>query len=208
MYIDFKWPKGAIYPFQNSKLRRIPYEIVRTSTYQFQIKCDDKDGSEIRRLLKRCHYQVLHVYPDEMARSTDYRRRYFASHPRPEGGYRCLYCNRKLSDTKIEIDHIFPVHKAKTKAGQRYLKRHGMRSVNDPKNLAAACHRCNRNKSAKTGIWLLRAKLGTHKWYWIIRNIIMVLLVCAIVGLIFYIRMKGPYLTFEPYFRPSVNPFQ
>ena len=56
-----------------------------------------------------------------------------------------------------------------------------MYSVNDPKNLAPACSRCNKMKGAKGGIWLIRAKLGSYKWYWVLKNVLTVELIIALV---------------------------
>ena len=62
-----------------------------------------------------------------------------------------------------------------------------MHSVNDPKNLAPACSRRNKTKGAKGGIWLIRAKLGSYKWYWILKNVFTVGLIAALVIMLFII---------------------
>ncbi len=182
MYIDFK---------RNKTNKTNPYSILQNvkqiSKYQYTVHCEDTDVSSIRKILKKNRFIVLHVYPDEMARSSNYRYIFFKTHKRPKNGYRCLYCNRRLSSRYLQVDHIYPVRKAKTKAGQKYLKRHGMHSVNDPKNLAPACSRCNKMKGAKGGIWLIRAKLGSYKWYWFFRNVFMVGLIVALVIMLFII---------------------
>ncbi len=164
MYIDFRCPRTATNPYCNNKLYNLRQDITQISKYQYSIHCAENEVPYIKKILHRHHYIVLHVYPDQMARSTNYRQIFFRTYKGSE--YRCLYCNRKLTKEGLQVDHIYPVRKAKTKAGQRYLKRHGMDTVNDPKNLAAACPRCNKRKGAKGGIWLIKAKLGQYKWYW------------------------------------------
>jgi len=177
MWIDFKKTKRAKVPLYDNELSKATYKLKQNSTYQYSIWIEkDRDIGFAKRYLRRHHYEVLYVYPEEMARSSDYRTTFFKSHKKPKGGYyRCIYCHKKLKG-KIEIDHIYPVHKAKTKEGQFFLKLLGIKSVNDPKNLAASCHRCNRAKSSKTGLWLIRALLGSHEWYWVSLRIIEVAL--------------------------------
>lgn len=174
MYIDFKRKRGAYNPFYNRNISSLGYDLTQISKYQYSIRFPDAKLNEVKRLLKKNKYLILHEYPDEMSRSNNYRAIFFRTHPKPENGYRCLYCNKRIPDHKIEVDHIFPVRRAKTKYGQRFLKRHGINSVNDSRNLAAACHKCNRKKGSKGGMWLLRAMLGKYKWYWIVRRVLFV----------------------------------
>jgi len=175
MYIDFKQTKNSKNPFFNPALQDPSYNLNQFSKYQYSIQVDDDNVVQHKKLLKRNHYLVLHVYPESMARSNTYRQEFFRANANKEDKYRCRYCGRRLKRKQVEVDHIYPVRKAKTKAGQRYLLRRGMDSVNDPKNLCAACHSCNRRKSNKGGIWLLKAKLGQYKWwYWITRRIVLV----------------------------------
>lgn len=186
MYIDFKCPGYAINPMSNKKIAQL-WPVTKTSKYQYSILIDDAEVDTAKRIIKRCHYKILHIYPNEMSRSSNYRNLFFKTHKRPIEGYRCLYCNKLLKDYELQVDHIFPVHKAKTKAGQQYLRKHGMSGVNDPKNLAPACKRCNQNKGAKSGIWLIRAKLGNYKWYWVAQKIVIGIL--CVVALWFIIMV-------------------
>ncbi len=162
------------------------YNVKQISPNQYSIEFDDSDLKKVKRIAKKNHFMVLHAYPETSSRSTDYRRTFFRTHKRPsDGKYRCIYCNKRLNDSQIEVDHIYPVRFAKTKAGQRYLKRHKLVSVNDAKNLAASCHYCNQKKSTKRGIWLIRAKLGQYKWYWIARRCFIILLLLILCYFVF-----------------------
>lgn len=107
-------------------------------------------------------------------RSTTYRTEYF-KHNKPiyKKFYRCVYCGRLLSRRKITVDHIYPVKKVNESTYyQDKLKRMGAYSVNDYRNLVSACFRCNAKKSAKTGWWIIKAKIGSMKYYWLVVHII------------------------------------
>lgn len=107
-------------------------------------------------------------------RSATYRTEYF-KHNKPiyKKFYRCVYCGRLLSRRKITVDHIYPVKKVNESTYyQDKLKRMGADSVNDYRNLVSACFRCNAKKSAKTGWWIIKAKIGSMKYYWLVVHII------------------------------------
>lgn len=107
-------------------------------------------------------------------RSTTYRTEYF-KHNKPiyKKFYRCVYCGRLLSRRKITVDHIYPVKKVNESTYyQDKLKKMGADSVNDYRNLVSACFRCNAKKSAKTGWWIIKAKIGSIKYYWPIVHMI------------------------------------
>ena len=98
-------------------------------------------------------------------RDSGYRSRFIAAHPGP---WRCRYCDARIPDaTGLEVDHLVPVGAARKSAlARRALRRIGAEGVNDLANLVPACHRCNRRKGAKTGLWTLRGLLGAHRWWW------------------------------------------
>lgn len=107
-------------------------------------------------------------------RSTTYRTEYF-KHNKPiyKKFYRCVYCGRLLSRRKITVDHIYPVKKVNESTFyQDKLKRMGADSVNNYRNLVSACFRCNAKKRAKTGWWIIKAKIGSMKYYWLVVHII------------------------------------
>ena len=115
---------------------------------------------------ERIRYRLDNGFGD---RGAGYRRAFFAAHPphTRAGKYYCAYCGRKMARRAMTVDHIWPVDAAsKDPAVQRRLRRMGCRSVNDPRNLAAACRRCNERKGAKTGWWVARGMIGRHPAVW------------------------------------------
>ena len=117
-------------------------------------------------------------------RSGDYRRIFFIYNKPAFGNkYICAYCGRLLNKDKVTVDHLYPIGKAsKSLKYQKKLNKRGVRNINEPKNLVPACKRCNALKSAKTGLWILRGKIGRYKyiWYlrWLIRFSFLVFIIC------------------------------
>lgn len=131
-------------------------------------KVTDSEIKKLERLLKRksIYYKK---YKKEWSRSSDYRKQFLAAYQPP---YRCRYCNRRLKTEYMEVDHLIPINQVKTKASvRRILAKDGCDDVNDIKNLVPSCHRCNRRKSDKMGIWYIKGKLGKYSWYWAVRKI-------------------------------------
>ena len=65
------------------------------------------------------------------------------------------------------MDHIVPVSKAKkSRKARQKLTIHGIKDVNNPKNLAPACVSCNQRKGNKMGLWYYRGVLGKYRFYW------------------------------------------
>ena len=174
--IDIKRRRFTRNPFRAFR----DYAVSQSSKHQYAIECDKSELRRVKRKARWHRYTVLREYPKEMARSSNYRKAFFDTYKRPIDGYRCRYCHRKVPDEKIEIDHIYPVKKAKTKEGQKYLRRHGIENVNDPRNLAVTCHRCNRRKAANAGVWLLKARLGKYESYWVVRRVVITALLILI----------------------------
>lgn len=111
------------------------------------------------------------VDPDFGKRSQNYRAVFFKN-AKPAFGnmYFCAYCGRLVRRKKITVDHIFPVCKVSNNARlQRFLKWRGYESVNDKRNLCAACRRCNEKKGVQMGIWIVRGLIGRHRIYWVLR---------------------------------------
>lgn len=101
-------------------------------------------------------------------RRADYRRRFFSKH-KPDVGnrYICVYCGRWLKRDKVTVDHLYPVGLASRDVRlQKKLERRGIRNINDPRNLVASCQSCNYRKADRTGLWVLRGKLGRHPLFW------------------------------------------
>lgn len=124
----------------------------------------------------KCRYLRCVINNDYGQRNNRYRKDFFDNnHPVLSGKYYfCAYCGKPVSKKEVTVDHLIPVHKTETSLKmQRKLKRMGYRSVNDPKNLVPACRRCNTKKGTKTGLWLIRGRIGRIQilWYpvWAIR---------------------------------------
>lgn len=86
------------------------------------------------------------------------------------------------------IDHIVPVGAVKKdiKNARAYLKIQGIDNVNDVRNLAASCQRCNASKRDKMGIWLFRAWIGKFRIYWTLRFAIRLLLFVSVLLFVLY----------------------
>lgn len=109
------------------------------------------------------------IHCEAFERSTDYRRKYLAKHRGMCGVYSCSYCGALVPKHLMEVDHIFPVHKAKeTLSGKAFVLMsaslqnplHAKEGVNGTWNTCCSCHKCNHTKSAKGGIWVIRGYVG------------------------------------------------
>jgi hypothetical protein len=148
----------------------------------FYLEVSSMDSWMIKSLLKWKRYK-FRSFDKRYERSSSYRKAFFENN---KGPYRCAYCGRRLKSNDIEVDHLIPVAKAKSKISVRtWLHICGIANVNDPRNLVAACEKCNRKKSDKMGGWVLRGALGRHKIFWTIRNIVLIAIFVLVVGLLF-----------------------
>lgn len=139
-----------------------------------------------------CYTNGLSVKIDSgfSSRSGNYRSVFFKSH-KPQIGkyYICSYCGRLLKPEKVTVDHLYPIKKAREDPKiQHKLRKMGLHDVNDPKNLVAACEKCNARKAAKTGKWILWGKIGQSTFFWIIRKIIRL---CVFITAIYVLYQTG-----------------
>lgn len=137
--------------------------------------------------LIRVHNYKFKKYDKCWARGDNYRSEFF-KHNR--GPYRCAYCGRRITAQQLEVDHLVPVAGAQRSGWARFwLNINAIYNVNNYRNLVAACHRCNQNKSDKMGLWVVIGSIGKHKWFW---NIIdFVVLVLIIGGVLIAAQMMG-----------------
>ena len=163
--------------------RRFP-SVRRTGKNMYRIQAEERKERKIRRICRRRHYELKRIYPENLGRSDHYRRDFFSYYPRPLGGYRCRYCHRRIPDKRLCIDHIYPIYRTKT-GNDFWLRLLRIEDVNDVRNLAPACRRCNTKKGRNAGIWVLRAILGRYEAYWVLRKVFFVALV---VGLVFLLN--------------------
>ncbi len=137
------------------------------------------------KLIDYCKKNHIRYHIDnDFGKRNNYRATYFEGN-RPVIGnkYFCAYCGMLISRRNVTVDHIYPVHLADTDfKTQRILSRKGWKSINDVHNLVAACRRCNSRKRDKTGLWILRGKIGKSNVFWAIRHLIRI----AVVGAVIY----------------------
>lgn len=114
-----------------------------------------------------CRYRGLSfkAIGDNTERSNHYRSDFFAHH-KPMFGkmYACAYCGKRLYKNQVQVDHIIAVNLAKKDSSiRKRIQILGWDSINDYRNLCAACSSCNRKKSDKGGLWIIRGRLGKRK---------------------------------------------
>ena len=130
-------------------------------------------GRKMERIRDFCDKKHLHfkIEGEYGTRTGSYRQAFFAYHaPAFFGLYFCAYCGKLLSHRTLTVDHLYPIGKAsKSLEFQKGLKKKGIKSIDDPANLVAACRRCNQKKADKIGRWITKGRLGRHALYWYLR---------------------------------------
>lgn len=139
-------------------------------------ECTKKELAEVKKFCKK-HRLEYAVYEEGYTRSSNYRYRYFKAHKGLFNKfYLCSYCGKIKTKKNITVDHIIPVDKVvKGKSRDRYkrvLRRNGIKDINDIKNLTTACKSCNSKKSANTGLWILRGRIGSKPGFWVMWYVI------------------------------------
>jgi len=120
-------------------------------------------------------------------RGTEYRRTFFLNNkPHLFGGYFCAYCGKLLPPSKVTVDHIIPVGVANKDLNLRKrLKFLGYKNINDPRNLVAACGRCNKSKGTRMGSWVIKGRIGRHPSVWMIRHSIRIAVILFCISYVF-----------------------
>lgn len=172
LYVSICYPWMQNYGFKRKSNRN--------GTYYSAI-VGDAGKKEIEKLAKGYHIYYS-CYEKRWSRSSTYRDRFLKE---VKGPYRCRYCNRKISKDYMMVDHIVPVDRAKrSKIARFLLKVQNISDVNEIKNLAPSCRKCNNKKSNKMGLWFIRGILGKYKLYWtVIYILLFILCVAAIYGI-------------------------
>lgn len=144
-----------------------------------------------KRIMRKAMWRGIRTraYESRWARSSDYRSLFLSENEPP---YRCIYCGRYIGSDEMQVDHIVPVAAVKKSAFARWLlERKDIHSVNDIRNLAPSCRRCNMKKGTKLGLWYIRACLHRNpEWetikggilFWIFFLVAVVLGVAACIG--------------------------
>lgn len=164
--------------------KRFP-SVLRVGKTMYRIQAEDRKLKKVQRICRRRHYELKRTYPENWGRSSSYRRDFFAYYPRPRGGYRCRYCHRRVPDHKLTVDHVYPIYRTKT-GDNFWMRLIRIDNVNDVRNLAPSCRRCNIRKGRRTGIWILKAILGKYKLYWFLRRCVQLLLIGLILFLLLH----------------------
>ena len=149
---------------------------------------------KLRKIQKFCQQNHLKFEINNSfgKRSNSYRTTFFKHYPPlPGNKYLCAYCGKKLPKNKITIDHLYPVYLVnKSSHYQTKLMKYGITNVNDYRNLVPACASCNIKKKTKTGIWIIRGKIGRNVHIWYIRKIFRFVFILSICFIIFYNYIK------------------
>lgn len=165
---------------------------LHTLGYMFDPKAKDwkkrADGISIEEAKALCRKYKFELFLDvpQYRRNSTYRNTYFDSHPGLFGRdlFLCSYCGMLFHKNQLHIDHIFSVRSIQRSSFLKWLlTKMGIDDVNDPKNLTAACARCNERKGEKGGLWILRGYIGQHPGFWAVYWAIVIIVVILALGL-------------------------
>jgi 5-methylcytosine-specific restriction endonuclease McrA len=109
-------------------------------------------------------------------RNSNYKKKWMDANPSWHGLYLCTYCGWPVSEDKITVDHIVPIQAAKTSIK---FEKSG-KDINSLENLCGACSKCNRKKSYKQGLWVLKGQIFRHKSARIVRLFIRTVLIVLV----------------------------
>ena len=126
----------------------------------------EKDINELKNNLYKYRYDLVIKYClQKYARNNSYRDTFFKNNNKMQ--YKCAYCGKKLKRNDVVVDHILPVQKMMDSSKTRSMARlFGIYETNCVRNLAPSCSKCNKKKSSKTGLWVLRGLIGRHEFGW------------------------------------------
>ncbi|WP_236884397.1 HNH endonuclease [Clostridium baratii] len=121
---------------------------------------------KVRNYWKKKGLNTLILYPNNI-RSNDYRKKFLSSNNGIKGYFFCAYCGKIMDINTLTVDHIFPIERtAKSNLLKKILRMMNIENINDIKNLAPCCKRCNSRKGSKVGLWTIRGLLGRYKFTW------------------------------------------
>ena len=143
--------------------------------------------------LKLSGYNVI-LYRNIWNKGNNYRRIFLETQPDP---CRCVYCGKFFPKDSITVDHVIPADLAKRSSLTRLkLKKLGYESIDDPRNLVAAYHKCNsRKKNLNLFRYRFLACFGRYDWFWRLR---LVLLISAGIAVLFVTGLIISYLLSHP----------
>ena len=124
-------------------------------------------------------------------RSYGYRNDFIDEGPTFGKYWLCAYCGKLLTEKTLTVDHLIPVAQARDSSfTEWYMKRHGYKTINDKRNLVAACERCNKRKGKQTGFWIIRGRIGRHTGARIFLSIMKIVLPIALIAITCFILWK------------------
>ena len=99
--------------------------------------------------------------------------------------------------SRVAIDHIYPVGRViKDLELQKQMKRHGIKGVNDKKNLTPACERCNRTKGMQIDGWVKKGIRGRHQYRIFFGKLIKITAI-TIIGYYLYMHWENVMLSYN-----------
>lgn len=152
------------------------------STFYELRNATEEEVKQWKDFAKTNRLKIMSV-SEAYTRSGDYRDTFFKTYkPTVPAKYRCAYCGRKFERKHITVDHIFAVNSLMYKQTTRdFAEFCGIHGANEPKNLVAACRRCNSKKGTKGGLWIWRGFIGRSEKIWKIRKTMKAVIVCIII---------------------------
>lgn len=148
------------------KLKSMGFKKRKEKGYFFWYRhIDDDKTDKIKNIKHFCRCRLLRcmIIDDSMERSNNYRSVFLKRYKGLfcTGVYFCAYCNSPIRRSKMTVDHIVSVYNARTNPSYRHLlERLNIQNVNDIRNLAPSCFKCNRRKSSDGGLWIIRGYFG------------------------------------------------
>ena len=150
----------------------------------YQVIIPEKESRKITYRASKSKIK-FQTHEKRWERGSGYRAKFIRNNAPP---YRCRYCNKKLKDDQMVVDHLIPISKTKKPGLPRnLLYMSGSKDVNDLPNLVPSCNRCNQKKGSKMGLWYIRGKFGKYELYWVFLFVIKFFLILIIMHVIYMI---------------------
>lgn len=132
------------------------------------------------------HKLTCAVIDEKYTRNNSYRKEFLEQY-KNNSHILCAYCGLLVDKKDITVDHIIPVDKAKKGKGGARMLMNILRvdNVNNQKNLAAACKKCNNRKRTKMGFWVIKGFIGKSKCLWTIRWLLRIGIIIAIIAIVY-----------------------
>lgn len=187
----FNGKKVKTYDYRK-KFREYGFDFIKKSYNKsyWELKVEKTEKikyiEEIKKHFEDLGFKVFFLSSNDI-RSNNYRNIFFENNKGIKGYYICSYCGLIISKEKVSVDHILPINKTFKSKPLKLLKKFlKIENINDYKNLAPACKRCNSKKGSKTGLWIIRGFLGRNLWSWIILYISLIIILSIVMYTLFF----------------------